>query len=103
MILVTGGTGFVGKPLLQQLTSFYPKNTIKCLVLNHADTKSEKSGRENIESLGLPYYPVDLLKNEGLGEKDLMPRTILHMAGSSDTSQPDHSLNDVGHGICLRL
>jgi nucleoside-diphosphate-sugar epimerase len=96
MVLVTGGTGFVGKRLLEQLVSFYSKDTIKCLVLNCVDTNLEKSGRENIKSLGLPYYPVDLLKNEGLGEKDLMPKTIFHMASCTDTSQPDHSINDVG-------
>ena len=96
MIIVTGGTGFVGKRLLQQLTSFYSKDTIKCLILNRADTKLEKSGRENIKSLGLPYYPVDLLKNEGLGEVDLMPKTIFHLASCTDTSQPDHSINDLG-------
>ncbi len=66
------------------------------MVLNRADTKLEKSGRENIESLGLPYYPVDLLKNEGLGEVDLMPKTIFHLASCTDTSQPDHSINDLG-------
>jgi len=96
MILVTGATGFIGRRLIQQLSRFYNKDEIICLVYNKCDSELEKTGREHIRKLDLSYIPVDLLSGAGLDKVPKTPKAVFHLSSITDTSIKDHSINDVG-------
>src|SRR6185295_11399341 len=95
MILVTGGTGFIGKRLMNYLTKQENPKDIVCLVHDHSSSM-EDAGREYLKSLGVRLIPVDLLSGKGLDQLPRSPRKIFHLASNTDTSASDHSINDVG-------
>lgn len=96
MILVTGATGFIGRRLIVQLVECYGRAEIVCLVRPVCDSPKEQSGRENLERLGLAVVEADILTGEGMDRLPRTPRMVFHLASCTDTSCPDHSINDVG-------
>lgn len=95
MILVTGATGFIGRRLIQQLAQAEDKTDILCLI--HKDNSGlEKTGREIVGRLGIRYLEVDLVSGEGLEKVPKSPAKVFHLASVTDTSAPDHSINDRG-------
>jgi len=95
-ILVTGGTGFVGRRLIRSLVKAYGPERITCLVYERADNELERSGRAILDSLGIKMIPVDLVSGRGLQNVPKAPDFIFHLASNTDTGSRDHSINDVG-------
>jgi dolichol-phosphate mannosyltransferase len=95
-IVVTGATGFIGRRLVRKLLEHYDRGQIVCLVRPQIDSYKEKSGRENLKRLGLAVCEGDLLTGRGLDDLPRSPRLVFHLASCTDTSQADHSINDVG-------
>jgi dolichol-phosphate mannosyltransferase len=95
-IVVTGATGFIGRRLIKKLVDQYGRDEIVCLVRHQVDSYKEKSGRENLKRLGVAVCEGDLLTGLGLEDLPKSPRLVFHLASCTDTSQTDHSINDVG-------
>ena len=95
-ILVTGATGYVGRRLIRLLAETYGASSILCLAYDQADNELERSGRANLEQLGIAYIPVDLVSGRGLADVPRSPRMVFHIASNTDTGAADHSINDVG-------
>ncbi len=71
MILVTGGTGFIGSHLLDRLAS--TGEAVRCLV-------RAKSGRRPLPS-GIELVPGDLRTGDGLAEALRGVEVVIHLAG----------------------
>jgi nucleoside-diphosphate-sugar epimerase len=95
-IVVTGATGFVGRRLIRKVVEAYGAGAILCLAYDQADNELERSGRSNLEDLGVRYVPVDLVTGRGLEHAPRSPDLVLHLASNTDTGASDHRINDVG-------
>lgn len=96
MILFTGATGFIGRRLAAVLARQYDARDILCLSQKGNSTSKEETGRENLKRLGLAFREVDLLAKKTLRDLPRSPSLVLHLASCTDTTQRDHSINDVG-------
>src|SRR5471032_901764 len=96
MILVTGGTGFVGRRLMPLLVQAYGAANIKALAYDQGDNELERSGCAILESLGVEYFPVELVSGRGLGAVPQSPDMVFHLASNTDTGSSDHTINDRG-------
>ncbi len=95
-VIVTGGTGFIGRRLVKELLTSFSKEDILCLVYDKCNNELEISGRKNLDELGIKYVPVDLISGTGLELATKSPDYVFHLASITDTSDSDHSINDVG-------
>jgi nucleoside-diphosphate-sugar epimerase len=96
MILVTGATGYVGRRLIRMLAETYGASNILSLAYDQADNELERTGRANLDALGVRWIPVDLVSGRGLEMVPKSPRMVFHLASNTDTGATDHSINDVG-------
>ncbi len=96
MILVTGSTGFIGREFIRQLSQKVDRKDILCLVYDVCDNELERSGRKNLDDLGVAYLPVDLISGRGLDKIPKSPDMIFHLASVTITASRDHRVNDVG-------
>ena len=96
MILVTGATGFIGREFIRQLSEKVNKNDILCLVYEQCDNELERSGRKNLETLGIAILPIDLVTGSGMEKIPKSPEMIFHLASVTITASRDHRVNDVG-------
>ena len=95
-ILVTGATGYVGRRLIRMLAETYGASSILCLAYDQADNELERTGRANLDALGIRFIPVDLVSGRGLADVPKSPSIVFHLASNTDTAATDHTINDVG-------
>lgn len=74
MILITGGTGFVGSHLVPLIKKKYKKEKIFLLTENKHN----------------------LVTKRGLSKVPKNPRLVIHLAAATDTSKTDQRCNDIG-------
>lgn len=100
MIIITGGTGFIGREVLRELVQQYSTEKILCLNYIQNNTPLEIEGTKVIESLNIKFILVDLISMEGfklINSHLVEPIThIFHLASITDTGAPDHRINDIG-------
>jgi len=96
MILVTGSTGFIGREFIKQLSQKTDKKNILCLVYDICDNELERSGRKNLDDLGIAYLPIDLVSGRGMEKIPKSPDMVFHLASVTITASRDHRVNDVG-------
>ncbi len=94
-IIVTGGTGFIGRNLASKLvTKTNPKNLL-FLILNKT-SPLEITGRKKLQDLHLTTKKINLVTQAGLKNIPKNPTAIIHLAASTESSETDHSCNDLG-------
>lgn len=96
MILVTGATGFIGREFIRQLSEKTDKKSILCLVYDVCDNELERSGRKNLDELGIAYLPIDLVSGRGMKKIPKSPDMVFHLASVTITASRDHRVNDIG-------
>lgn len=96
MILVTGATGFIGREFIKLLVQKVDKKNILCLVYDKCDNELERTGRKNLDNLGISYLPIDLVSGTGMKKIPKSPNIIFHLASVTITASRDHRVNDVG-------
>ena len=95
--LVTGGTGFIGRRVVNQLLAEYPATEIVCLV-KRSDIPAEVDAEARYRSAGIRIIEGDLddpkVSREAAPEAD----RILHLAANIDTALPEDQIrvNDIG-------
>lgn len=94
-ILITGATGFVGKHLIPKLVKYFDKKQILCLIKDDKNNL-EDNGREIIKKFGVETQKVNLVTGKGLDVFLKNPKLIIHLAATTDSSNPDHRVNDLG-------
>lgn len=94
-IVLTGGTGFIGRRLARRLPHAFPDAIITCLVRDE-DSAFERAGRRQLEAAGLAPMPCDLVTGRGLKQAPASPTIVFHLAASTETREQDHRCNDVG-------
>ncbi len=97
MILVTGGTGFIGRELVRLLVLRDGPEKIMCLTHQGSCSDVETTGRAVLKELGVRTAEAELMTGEGLDIlKGHVWESVFHLASCTDTAQPDHSINVVG-------
>lgn len=87
MIIITGANGFIGQKLVPLVLKRFPNEKIHCLI----------KGKNNLpKNKNLKVTQVDLVTKYNLDKIPNSPRIVIHLAGSTDTSQNDHRCNDIG-------
>ena len=94
-IIITGGTGFVGKNLIPVLASHFNPKNILCLVWNH-ESQFELNGRNILKKAGVLQKKVDLATGFGLNNINFIPDIVIHLAAQTDTSVNKHFVNNIG-------
>lgn len=100
-ILIIGATGFIGKRLATMLPPYFNPQETLCLIWDK-DNKLESVGREVLKKVHLKTKRVDLVTGKGLNDIPQSPSVVIHMAATTDTSDPDHSCNDQGTKNLIR-
>ncbi|MEE2753537.1 MAG: NAD(P)-dependent oxidoreductase [Candidatus Latescibacterota bacterium] len=92
-ILVTGATGFVGRRLVRNLAAEYGADALTCLC-PPIENDLERSGRANLTNIGVDRQVQTDVRTWNPGQSDF--DTVFHLAASTDSGEPDHSVNDIG-------
>ena len=88
VILVTGGTGFVGQHLLQELTKAYPRRIIRILCRKHHKIKKNK--KKSI----IEYIEADLSKSSSLEYCFDSVDIVFHLAALKSKKDDNYSEKD---------
>lgn len=93
--LVTGGTGFIGRVLVQKLVSKYGHENVVCLTLPE-NNALEISGRAILKDLNVRTIPADIRYWQPLPKEIPEFDVLYHLAASTDSGATDHTTNDAG-------
>ena len=96
-LLVTGGTGFIGRRLVRRLVADFGSGSIVCLV-KAAVTPIEAEALDTYRRLGLRLIEGDLLNDPVSSEPPPTSDLVFHLAANIDTNatQEEARVNDVG-------
>ncbi len=96
MILVTGGTGFIGRRLVGRLARQCGPPAVTCLTYIEGSSPAERAGAAALQKLGVRCIPIDLLDGRGLERIPRSPDIVFHLASNIDTGARDHRIDDLG-------
>ena len=100
-VLVTGGTGFIGRRLVRLLVEQYGPDAVTCLVKGPV-TPLEREALETFRARGLRLIEGDLLARPVAAEPAPAVDVIFHLAANIDTDAPEDALR-VNHEGTDRL
>ena len=96
-ILVTGGTGFIGRQLMHHLIERFGAGSITCLV--HASCKPlESDAAASFEAVGVTLVHGDLTSTPVSAAPAPTVDLVFHLGANIDTDTPEHEhrVNDAG-------
>jgi nucleoside-diphosphate-sugar epimerase len=96
-VLVTGGTGFIGRRLMEQLIQRFGAQAITCLV-HTSRTPAEAQAVAMLESAGVRMIQGDLNASPISVSAPPAVDVVFHLAANidTDTPEPEHRINDTG-------
>lgn len=93
-VIITGADGFIGQHLAP-LAIKKIKKRFSCFV-GSSETDLEKRGVKILKQNGVKFSSVDLITGKNLNKLPESPELIIHLAANTDTSTPNHKVNDLG-------
>jgi UDP-glucose 4-epimerase len=90
-VLVTGGTGFIGRRLVQRLIADYGAASIVCLTKSPV-TPLEAKAIESFRGLGVRMIEGNLLDAPVSGQPPPPMDVVFHLAANIDTDAPEEAL-----------
>ncbi len=102
-VLVTGGTGFIGRNLVAQLLDRYPATDLTCLV-KRSTIPAEMAALERFRAAGIRIIDGDL-DDPAVSREPAPPvDRVFHLAANIDTAVPESELrvNDLGTDNLLK-
>lgn len=94
-VVITGGTGFVGRNLIPNIVKLYSPKSIICFVYNK-ETPFELAGRKVIQQQKIAIIQGNLVNGENIDKLPKNPKLIIHLAAQTDTASTEHSVNAIG-------
>jgi nucleoside-diphosphate-sugar epimerase len=95
MVVISGASGFIGRPLALRARSFFETSDVDCLAWD-TDHDYERKGQDWLRAAGIPFVRTDLVSGRGLEKLTKAPKIVFHLAASTYTSMSDHRCNDIG-------
>ena len=97
-VLVTGGTGFIGRRLVATLVARYGAGAVTCLVLPPSTSAAERKGCDVLEALGVRLIEGDIEHPAVTPIPAPRADIVFHLAANIDTALSDAELtvNDRG-------
>jgi UDP-glucose 4-epimerase len=101
-VIVTGGTGFIGRRLMAHLIERRGAESVTCLVKPSAKP-SEAAAAAEFERLGVRLIAGDLDRSPVSDARPPAADVVFHLAANIDTDKPEseHRVNDLGTGRLL--
>jgi UDP-glucose 4-epimerase len=101
-VLVTGGTGFIGRRLVAHLIERFGATSITCLV-TRARKPSESEAAARFAAAGVTLIEGDLMQTPVSAVPPPPVDVVFHLAANIDTDAPveEHAVNDQGTGRLL--
>ena len=99
-ILITGSTGFVGRRVSRLFSEKFKNAQIFC-VARPENSGLEVSGRRVLKKLEVAIISADLSNSKDLLKLPKRIDYVIHLAANGETSERDHSFNDVGMKLLL--
>lgn len=100
-VLVTGGTGFIGRRLVRQLVAQYGVDSVACLVKPPV-TPLEREALETFRAQGLRLIEGDLMARPLAAQAPAAVDVVFHLAANIDTDAAEEALR-VNHEGTDRL
>ncbi len=95
MVIITGANSFVGQYLVPLVLEYFKTNELLCLTTK-GNTVIEIAGKKIFREQKVKMLDVNLVNGENLDKIPKQPELIIHLAANTDTSTPDHRVNDLG-------
>lgn len=99
---VTGGTGFVGRRLVQELVAQYGSENVVCLVSPRKNSL-EQTGLELLQTLNVAIIYADSRSWQPAPHEIPPFEVLFHLAATIDTASLEHTSNDQGTEHLLRV
>jgi UDP-glucose 4-epimerase len=90
-ILVTGGTGFIGRHLLRRLLTLHPAADIVCLA-KPPETSRDRADLSDLRATGVRVIEGDLDDPMVAADRPQRVDLVFHLAANTDTSASDAAL-----------